>query len=51
MTLDEELEIHRKSWELEEAGKVEEARALAKTVPMAPWMAQVFKKRKWTLPH
>jgi hypothetical protein len=45
MTLDEEFEISRKSWELDEAGKVEEARALYKTIPMAPWMAKVFKDR------
>jgi hypothetical protein len=46
MTFDEEHEIRRKSWELQEAGKEEEALALEKTIPMPPWMAQVFKKRK-----
>jgi hypothetical protein len=45
MTIDEEHEINRKSWALREAGKEKEAQALAKTIPMAPWMAKVFKDK------
>jgi hypothetical protein len=46
MTLHEEQEISRKSWKLREAGKVEDARTLEKTIPMPPWMAKVFKEKK-----
>jgi hypothetical protein len=46
MTLHEELEISRKAFALRDAGKVEEARAMAKTIPMSPWMAKVFKEKK-----
>jgi len=45
MTEHEKLEIDVKEAELRKAGKEEEARELAKSVPMPPWMAKVFKEK------
>jgi hypothetical protein len=45
MTDHEALRISIRAYELEDEGKIEEARALHKTIPMPPWMAAVFKKR------
>jgi hypothetical protein len=45
MTDHEMLKIGVRAFELRDAGKIEEARALEKTMPMPPWAAEVFKKR------
>jgi hypothetical protein len=45
MTLDEELKIGVESARLRAAGKEEESLAMAKTRPMPPWMAKVFKDK------
>jgi hypothetical protein len=46
MTDHEKLQIGVRALELRDEGKIEEARALEKTVPMPPWAAEVFKKLK-----
>jgi hypothetical protein len=45
MTDHEKLLIGVRAYELRDAGKIEEARALEMTRPMPPWAAQIFKKR------
>jgi hypothetical protein len=45
MTDHESLRISLRAYELRDEGKIEEARALEKTIPMPPWAAEVFKKR------
>jgi hypothetical protein len=45
MTLHEKLEIGVKAFALLDAGKEDEAMAMFKTKPMAPWMAKVWKEK------
>jgi hypothetical protein len=45
MTMDEKLAIDMQSIALEQAGKHDEAMALAKTVPLSPSLAMLCKKR------
>jgi hypothetical protein len=45
MTDHEKLQIGIRALALRDEGKIEEARALEKTMPMPPWAAEVFKKR------
>jgi hypothetical protein len=45
MSQDERSEINRKSRELREAGKYEEAMALSKTRPLSPYLAKIAKEK------
>jgi hypothetical protein len=45
MSLDERSAINRKSRELREAGKFEEAMALSKTRPLSPYLAKIAKEK------
>jgi hypothetical protein len=45
MTLKERLAIGMKAHELREAGKEEEAFALDKTIPLAPFLAKIAKEK------
>jgi hypothetical protein len=42
MSLHEKLVKINKSYELEKAGKFEEARALDRSIPLPPWLAKVY---------
>ena len=44
MTLHEELQLCLKSIELDDAGNMEEAMKLSKSIPMSPWLAEWNKK-------
>jgi hypothetical protein len=45
MSMDERSEIFRKSRELREAGKDEEAMAMSKTCPLSPYLAKIAKEK------
>ena len=41
----EKADIYMKSVELEEAGQIEEAKALRRTIPVPAYLAKVFKEK------
>jgi hypothetical protein len=45
MTFDERLDLNVRAAELSAAGRDDEAMALARSKPMAPWMAKIFKEK------
>ena len=45
MTEREKIEIFKKTLELEESGKAEEAKALQRTVPIPAYLAKIFKEK------
>jgi hypothetical protein len=45
MSQDDRAEINRKSRELREAGKYEEAMTVSKTRPLSPYLAKILKEK------
>jgi hypothetical protein len=43
MTIGEKLDLRMKSLELEKQGKVEEAKKLKRSIPLAPYLAKFYK--------